>query len=169
MAVDFSDGEPHEPDMGKKPEKVANAALRAARKRSGHSLVAVADAVGISQSQLSRFETGDREPRAADLKRLAEFYGVSFDEIMPGAPPPPPLVVPPRAIPARLREDILAVAIMESLISLGATPKQAAQFVAMIEQVVAANPPGFPGLSPAETTRLIVRDLAAKILTSPPE
>ena len=169
MAVDFAEDSPHDEGMGKKPAKVPNVGLRAARRKSGLSLIRAADAIGISHSQLSRIETGEREPKASDLQKLADIYGVALAEIMPGAPPPSPLVVSPRAIPARLRDDILAVAITESLISLGATPKQAAQFVAMIEQVVAANPPGFPGLSPAETARLIVRDLAAKILTSPRE
>ena len=168
VAVDFADGEPHDAEMGKIPAKVPNAALRAARKRSGLTLERAADAIGISHSQLSRIETGDRQPKAVELQKLAEIYGATVEEIMPGAP----LIESQTRYqpkPSRASDDILSVAIFETLIAIGVKPEMASRFVAMIEQVVLSNPPGYPGLTPAETTRLIVRQLAAGILATPPD
>ncbi len=58
----------------------------------------------------------------------------------------------------------LAVATDETLRAIGLSAETASELVAMIQQVAAADPPGFPGLSAEETTRLIVQKLAAKIL-----
>jgi len=62
---------------------MANDALRRARKAKGLSLEALADSVGLSTSQISRFETGKREPRVHELERIAVVLGCPLEEIMP--------------------------------------------------------------------------------------
>ena len=51
--------------------------LRQARKSAKVTLERLAEDVGISVSQLSRFETGERVPRVPELKRIAKRLGVS--------------------------------------------------------------------------------------------
>lgn len=48
----------------------------------GETQEQVAEAIGISYVSLSRYETGQRMPKMNILMKLAEYYGVSVDEIM---------------------------------------------------------------------------------------
>ena len=43
---------------------------------------AVADAVGVSKRTIIRWENGEGEPVARELLRLAQFYGVSIDQLV---------------------------------------------------------------------------------------
>ncbi len=54
-------------------------ALRKARKVSRQT---AADAVGISAKSYERYENAEREPTASVLVALADFYGVSLDELV---------------------------------------------------------------------------------------
>ena len=65
--------------------------------------------------------------------------------------------------------NIYQVAADETLRAIGVSPERAAKLTAMIEQVASSNPPGFQGMTQEETTRLIVRRLAERILTKPPD
>ena len=60
--------------------------LRALRRRRELTLAALAAATGISESTLSRLESGQRRPTLELLLPLARVYQVSTDEII-GAPP----------------------------------------------------------------------------------
>lgn len=42
----------------------------------------VAEKLGISQKTISSYETGRRRPRLKELARLAQFYGVSIDDLL---------------------------------------------------------------------------------------
>jgi len=55
------------------------------------TLEALADAVGLSYSQISRFESGDREPRVSEIERIAGVFGVTA-AVMIGEVVPTPLV-----------------------------------------------------------------------------
>jgi transcriptional regulator with XRE-family HTH domain len=55
--------------------------LRELRRRRAMSLEDVADAVGVSVSQVSRFESGTREPRQSELSALARLYGVPVSRL----------------------------------------------------------------------------------------
>ncbi len=55
--------------------------LRHARKRIGRSQLDVARDIGISNAALSNYETGYREPDLETLKRLANYYDVTIDEL----------------------------------------------------------------------------------------
>jgi transcriptional regulator with XRE-family HTH domain len=60
--------------------------LRALRKKRGATLGQLADETGISESTLSRLESGGRRPTLELLLPLARFYRVPLDELV-GAPP----------------------------------------------------------------------------------
>jgi transcriptional regulator with XRE-family HTH domain len=51
--------------------------LRAARKLSGLTLSEVAGRVGVSESTVSRWETGRREPDYSQLRALADLYNLT--------------------------------------------------------------------------------------------
>jgi transcriptional regulator with XRE-family HTH domain len=52
------------------------------RKNAGLTQVEVAKELGVSQSTLSGFEDGSREPRAGAIVMMLHLYGCSFDELM---------------------------------------------------------------------------------------
>lgn len=51
--------------------------LKEVRKKKGLSLQQVADAVGLGNNTISRYETGKREPKLEMWQKLADIYGVS--------------------------------------------------------------------------------------------
>lgn len=55
--------------------------LKRARKAAKITLERLAEDVGLSVSQLSRFESGKREPRVAELERIAARLGVRPEEL----------------------------------------------------------------------------------------
>ncbi|PRX49474.1 XRE family transcriptional regulator [Prauserella shujinwangii] len=60
--------------------------LRALRRRREVTLAKLAEATGISESTLSRLESGERQPTLKLLLPLARAHGVPLDELV-GAPP----------------------------------------------------------------------------------
>jgi len=56
--------------------------LKRARVRMGKSQIEVAKAVGISNAALSNYETGYREPDLDTLCSLANYYGLTLDELV---------------------------------------------------------------------------------------
>lgn len=58
--------------------------LKRARVRAKLSQTAAGDAIGVSFSQLSRYELGQNPVPAAMLPRLAKLYGVKVDEFFRG-------------------------------------------------------------------------------------
>ncbi|MEO3811139.1 helix-turn-helix domain-containing protein [Sphaerisporangium sp. B11E5] len=60
--------------------------LRALRRERGTTLAELSQVTGISQSTLSRLESGGRKPTLELLLPLAKAYGVRLDELV-GAPP----------------------------------------------------------------------------------
>ena len=61
---------------------MANYALKRAREAIGLNQDELADDVGLSTSQISRFETGERYPRATEVVALARRLKVTIDELM---------------------------------------------------------------------------------------
>jgi transcriptional regulator with XRE-family HTH domain len=60
--------------------------LKEFRDGLGLTLESVAGDVGISVSQLSRFESGDREPRLHEARAIARHYKTSVDALWPEIP-----------------------------------------------------------------------------------
>lgn len=56
--------------------------ISAERKRKNVSQTEVAKVVGITQTAISYFESGEKFPSAPVIKRLAQYYGVSMDYLM---------------------------------------------------------------------------------------
>lgn len=69
------------------------AAIRAAREQKGLSLSQVAQATGISKSALSLIENDRSDVPLGRLVRLADFYGVRLNELLPETGVRHPLVV----------------------------------------------------------------------------
>lgn len=57
-------------------------ALKYQREINGYTQLAVAKRTGIAQSKLSYCENGKRLPSLDDCIRLADFYGISLDELV---------------------------------------------------------------------------------------
>jgi transcriptional regulator with XRE-family HTH domain len=68
--------------------------LRELRKKSGHTLAALAETTGISVSTLSRLESGQRKATLELLLPLARAHRVPLDELV-GAPPVFKIIIPP--------------------------------------------------------------------------
>ncbi len=143
---------------------MGNRAIWQARRAARLTLTQLSTATGISHSQLSRFESGKREPRMTDLAKIAETLSVPVETLFPGQQPAadPSFVI----IPPANRHDMGAVAhaVHEAFIALGANEAAATELVGMIQQVILARLPSFPDLTAEETTRWIVRERAIRIL-----
>lgn len=59
-----------------------NDKIREARKKLGYTQKKVAREVGISNTALSNYEKGYREPDLETIKRLAKFYQISMDTLL---------------------------------------------------------------------------------------
>ena len=56
--------------------------IRKARKKQGIVLREVAEATGIDQTIINKFELGERKPSREQVEKLAEFYGLNKDELI---------------------------------------------------------------------------------------
>ncbi|MDE7453127.1 MAG: helix-turn-helix domain-containing protein [Clostridia bacterium] len=57
-------------------------AIKYQREINGFTQSAVSKATGISQPKLSYFESGKHLPLIDDCIRLADFYGITIDELI---------------------------------------------------------------------------------------
>jgi HTH-type transcriptional regulator, competence development regulator len=53
--------------------------LKFLREKNNYSQKRVADSIGISNTQLSRYESGDRKPEPELITQFADYYGVTTD------------------------------------------------------------------------------------------
>ena len=67
----------------------------------GETQEQVAESIGISYVSLSRYETGQRIPKLNIVKKLANYYGVSLDELL-GDSTDVKVEIIPRTIEARI-------------------------------------------------------------------
>lgn len=147
--------------------------MRLARIAANKTLEQLSGATGISVSQLSRYESEKKFPRLDELRRIAAFLKVNVRALVEDGHGPvkvddgdasPLLIDAPSIDPVNFYQ----IAINETLLATGVREDLASELAAMIEQVALANPPGFPGMSAEETTRMIVRRRVEKILASLP-
>lgn len=71
-------------------EKTITTRLRELRERLGVNQETIAEACDISRVALTRYENGQRVPRAEIAARLADFYGVTVDYLLGRESAPPP-------------------------------------------------------------------------------
>ena len=60
--------------------------LRELRKSKKMTMKELAKVFGVSESTISLYETGKREPDNSMLKRLADYFGVSVDYLLERSP-----------------------------------------------------------------------------------
>ena len=72
----------HKKEVKKMYKEVAKMRLKQIRTELGLSQYDVQTETGISQSKISRFETGEREPTIEDLAKLSELYNVTTDWLL---------------------------------------------------------------------------------------
>lgn len=72
-------------------ENIITTRLRELRDRIGVNQDVVAEACDISRVALTRYENGQRVPRAQIAARLADYYGVSVDYLLGRDPTPAPI------------------------------------------------------------------------------
>ncbi len=79
--------------------------LKELRKQKGFTQAALAEALGITQQAVGKWETGRTTPDALTLARLAEYLGVSADALLGGEghAPAAPLQPYSRAVAAHLQ------------------------------------------------------------------
>lgn len=58
-----------------------NENLKEARIKKGLSQKEVADNIGVAKSTYSLYESGNREPNVQTIKKIADFLGISADEL----------------------------------------------------------------------------------------
>lgn len=56
--------------------------LRQIREASGLTQAEAANKLGIAVMTLSRYESGEREPRASDLCQMAKLFNCTVDELL---------------------------------------------------------------------------------------
>lgn len=56
--------------------------IRELRKKCGITMKALGAAVGVSESAISQYETGKRQPDYETLLKIGEYFGVSTDYIL---------------------------------------------------------------------------------------
>ena len=83
--------------------------LRRLRKGLDKSLVEASKAIGISRSALQMYETGCRIPKDDIKIKLAEYYGLSVQDLfffpsLSPQHPPPFLCPPPPVLPVNLKQ-----------------------------------------------------------------
>ena len=57
-------------------------ALKYQREINGFTQSALANATGISQQKISYYESGKHSPPIEDCIKLADFYGITLDELV---------------------------------------------------------------------------------------
>ena len=67
--------------------------LKNLRIEKGYSLQQVADGTGLPKTSLFHWESGERQPAADVLPKLAEFYGITTDELLGYKSPKLPAVL----------------------------------------------------------------------------
>ncbi|MFO0798970.1 MAG: helix-turn-helix transcriptional regulator [Gemmataceae bacterium] len=63
--------------------------LKAAREKSGLSQYQAADAAGVHQVSIAKYETGKATPTLPILYKLADAYGVAVCDLLPEGDRPP--------------------------------------------------------------------------------
>ncbi|HEY3368265.1 MAG TPA: helix-turn-helix transcriptional regulator [Symbiobacteriaceae bacterium] len=99
------------------------------RKAAGLSQEELAERLGIIRSRLGNYELGDREPEFALMNRIADFFGITLDELVGRTDQPSPANI----ITAEWRECVAQAK------SLGFTPEQVIQALHLVRSLKSLN------------------------------
>lgn len=89
--------------------------LKKAREKKGYSQKYVAEWLGITNSSLSHYERGERDPDTSILNRLADLYGVTMDFLFGRDQMDIKVDIDPDRIKSTSDIEILAKELMQSL------------------------------------------------------
>lgn len=92
--------------------------LRKLRAQKKLTLEYVGAALDISTSQIQRFESGEREPRASEIMRLAALFGVNPLYLLSDGDAienPPPIIMPGSSPPSAVQAYDTAVALIDQM------------------------------------------------------
>lgn len=78
--------------LGRKGVPGVGTRIRAARRRAGLTIQALADRAGVDNSSVTQWEGGGRDLFVRHLMTLATALGVPVESLLPDAPLPPPQV-----------------------------------------------------------------------------
>ena len=81
--------------------------IRELRERTGKTMKAVAQDLGVKYTTYITYEKGIYEPNIAMLKRLAAYFHVSVSELVDGRKPPIPMTL--EEISKKLGYDVVIV------------------------------------------------------------
>lgn len=59
-----------------------NKNLKKARERKGMSQKDVAESIGVAKSTYSLYESGNREPNLQIIKKIADYFNITTDELL---------------------------------------------------------------------------------------
>ena len=157
MTIDLSNGDVRD-------ESKANIQLRRARKAApGLTLDKLAEMTGISQSQLSRFESGKRKPRVEDMMKIGEALKVPFESLVrPRADRTRDQTPNPMTPPADQRLEALSWMLEAAFEALGMPSGEAGFLAASLLEAVAGLE--FGPQEPCDQAR--ARDLAASLVAA---
>ena len=93
------------PQIVRRNDKIAEA-LRVLRARRALSISKAAKDAEVSRDTLSALEKGEQTPNVPTLRKLAQYYGVSFEELLAAAVEEPQLVPKGEAPTTSARQEI---------------------------------------------------------------
>lgn len=80
--------------------------LRSLRTEKGYTLKQVSDGTGLPLASIAHYESGKRQPAADVLPKLAEFYGITTDELLGYKAPNLPAVEEPEEVFEEIRPSL---------------------------------------------------------------
>ena len=84
------------------------------RKKHGMTRKEVAQGVGVTLGKYDKWEAGEVMPKAGDVDRLSEYYGISIDEMLEITPEESAainrqIIADAEYLPPELRENVLSM------------------------------------------------------------
>lgn len=71
----------NETDSAKRMDEGFPNRLQTMREKRGISRRILSECCGLSKNSIGRYERGEKEPKASALKSIADFFGVSMDDM----------------------------------------------------------------------------------------
>lgn len=99
---------------GEALEKFYMRKLPELRKKYGRTRKEVAQGVGVTLGKYDKWEAGEVLPKAGDVDRLSEYYGISIDEMLEITPEESAainrqIIADAEHLPPELRENVLSM------------------------------------------------------------
>jgi transcriptional regulator with XRE-family HTH domain len=151
--------------MAKTKVKTPRRNLQAARKAAGLSQEALAAEVGVSPSQISRFEAGERDPKDTELALIAHRLGVSISELIDSERTKQIVRPTQKGSLISIDRSVTQAAIGEMIVRLcGHPPELADRAASLILSTVTISPVGTVERHTPDTVRSEIAVIARTLL-----